>query len=258
MQKITPYNELNEVIELLSEKVSDVLSENLIGLYLTGSLSYGDFVLGRSDLDFQAVVKRQLSHEELGQVEQLHIDIENAHPEWRGRIEGSYLPVKFLDETHPPVVPRSWWGDGKFHAEVLYDNQWIINQYHLYNHGVALSGPDYMTLAKPIDIVEVQKACAKDLFQEWEPKIRDLEWFDDPHYQSYLVLNLCRILHTIMNSEAASKRVSAESVQKKYPEWKNLIEEAENWEFGMEMKRREDVIAFIRFAIEKVEEKNLI
>lgn len=258
MQKITPYEELNKVIELLSERVSSVLGENLIGLYLTGSLSYGDFVLERSDLDFQVVVKCQLSDEERDNVAQLHHSIENTYPAWAGRIEGSYVPVEFLNEILPPTPPRSWWGDGKFHAEVLYDNQWIINQYHLYNHGVAISGPDYKTLTNPVDIEEVQKACARDLFQEWEPKIKDLKWLHDPHHQSYFVLNLCRILHTIMNRAAASKRVSAESVKKEYPEWKSLIEEAENWKFGMEMNKREEAIAFAQFVIEKVKQKNFI
>ncbi len=258
MQKITPYEKLNEVIEFFSKKIEEILGENLVGLYLTGSLSYGDFVLERSDLDLQAITKRSLLPEELEQVKQLHLDIENAHPEWAGRIECSYLPVGLMDEVLPPKTPRPWWGHGEFYSEAPYGNEWIINQYQLYNHGIPLSGPDFKTLIRPIDIVEVQKACARDLFQEWEPKINDLEWFNDPHYQSYFVLNLCRILHAIINNEAVSKKVSAEGIKKEYPEWKDLIEEAENWKFGMEMNRKEEAIAFIGFVIEKVKERNLI
>jgi len=258
MQKITASEELNKLLECFSEKVSSVLGDNLVGLYLTGSLSYGDFVLDRSDVDFQAVVNRQLSDLELNQIEGLHQDIEDSHPEWAGRIEGSYLPMGLVNEIPPPVTPRPWWGEGRFYPSVVYTNQWIINQYHLYNHGIPLLGPEYKTFAKPIAIEEVQKACAQDLFHEWEPKIKDIEWLSDPHYQSYFVLNLCRILHTIIQGEAASKRVSAEAIKKEYPEWKNVIEEAENWKVGMEMNRREEAVAFARFVIEKVKEKSLI
>jgi hypothetical protein len=34
--------------------------------------------------------------------------------------------------------------------------------------------------------------------------------------------------------------------------------EAENWKFGMEMKRSDEVIAFIKFAIEKVNETGIL
>jgi hypothetical protein len=37
-----------------------------------------------------------------------------------------------------------------------------------------------------------------------------------------------------------------------YPQWEDLIEEAEQWKYGMEMKRNDEVIAFIKFSVEKV------
>jgi hypothetical protein len=37
-----------------------------------------------------------------------------------------------------------------------------------------------------------------------------------------------------------------------------LIEEAERWAYGGEMKRQADAVAFLRFAVERVNEKKLL
>ncbi len=118
-------------------------------------------------------------------------------------------------------------------------------------------GPDFKTLVKPIAITDVQRASIRDLFKEWEPKVNDKKWLQNSHYQSYLVLNLCRILCTVMSGQAGSKSVSAAWAKKAYPEWKDLIEKAEGWEYGKEMNRQRDTIKFIKFTISKVKEKNV-
>lgn len=258
IKKLTPYRDINDIIVLFLKGLKKILGNNLVGLYLTGSLSYGDFVRERSDLDLQAIVKEPLSRKDLESVKNLHIKIENKYKKWAKRIECSYLPVNLLHEILPPKIPRPWWGAGVFYPEAPYGNEWIINQYQLYNHGIALFGPDFKTLTKPIDIKEIQKACVRDLFQEWEPKIRDSDWLENSHYQSYLVLNLCRILYTVICGDIGSKKISANWVKSKYPEWKNLIETAEKWHYGIEMKEKEKVIELIKFTIDKAKDQNIL
>jgi Aminoglycoside adenylyltransferase, C-terminal domain len=96
------------------------------------------------------------------------------------------------------------------YAEAPAVNEWIINHYLLSRHGIALEGPDVNELIPPIDIQNVRQASARDLFQEWVPKIYDSAWLSNSHYQSYLVLNLCRILHTVIQGEPRSKKVAGQ------------------------------------------------
>ena len=139
-----------------------------------------------------------------------------------------------------------------------YGNEWIINNYLLYQYGVPLIGQDFKKLTTPIDILEVQKACVRDLFQEWEPKITDLEWLDNSHYQSYLVLNLCRILYTVMEKSAGTKKVSAEWAKNKFGlPWGKLISDAQAWKYGKEMLSRNETIDFIKFTIDKVKQTKI-
>jgi hypothetical protein len=117
-----------------------------------------------------------------------------------------------------------------------------------------LIGPDFKTLVKPIDISDVRDACIRDLFQEWEPKINDPIYLKNSYYQSYVVLNMCRILYTVICHSTASKKVSSSWVKSEFGlYWNNLIQTAENYSGG-EMNLQEEVIEFIKFVVNKVKE----
>lgn len=257
MSNVTPYPVINTLLTECAEGLKRLLGEKLVGLYLTGSLAYGDFVPERSDIDLQAVVRSPLAADELKCVERLHKQIEARCPQWADRVECSYVPLALMRELTPPATPRPWWGFGSWYAEAPAGNEWIINHYLLSRHGIVLEGPDFNELIPPIDIHLVRQASAKDLFQEWVPKTNDSAWLSNSHYQSYLVLNLCRILNTVIHGEPSSKKVAGQWVKAKYPEWKNLIEEAERWAYGAEMKRQAEAIAFLRFVVDRVNETKL-
>jgi len=258
MKDATPYPAINALLCEWVEGVKRLLGKKVIGLYLSGSLAYGDFVPERSDIDLQAVVQNAVTQEELRSLELLHRHIEARSPEWADRIECSYVPLALMRELTPPATPRPWWGFGTLYAEAPAGNEWIINHYLLSQHGIALEGPDFSELIPAIDIDDVRRACARDLFQEWVPKIDDAEWLSNSHYQSYLVLNLCRILHTVMRGKPSSKKLAAEWANAEYPQWKSLIEQAESWAYGDKMERQADAVAFLRFAVERVNETKLL
>ena len=257
MNDVTPYSAINTVLTEWVEGLKRLLGKKIVGLYLSGSLAYGDFVVDRSDIDLQAVVRRPLTTDELRSVEQLHRQIEERCPQWARRIECSYVPLELMRELTPPATPRPWWGFGTFYVEAPAGNEWIINHYLLSKHGIALEGPDFKELIPPIDVDSVRQASARDLFQEWVPKIGDAEWLSNSHYQSYLVLNLCRILRTVIHGEPGSKKVAGKWTKATYPQWKSLIEEAEGWAYGDTMNRQADAVAFLRFAIERVNKTKL-
>ena len=258
MNDVTPYPTINTMLTEWAEGLKRLLGKGIVGLYLSGSLAYGDFVPGRSDIDLQAVVRNPLTEDQLRSVEQLHKELERRYPEWADRIECSYVPLELMRELTPPVKARPWWGFGTFYAEAPAGSEWIINHYLLSKYGIALEGPDFNDLIPPIDIYAVRQASARDLFQEWVPKIDDTAWLSNSHYQSYLVLNLCRILHTVNLGQPSSKKVAAEWVTAKYPQWKDLIEEAERWAYGDEMRRQADTVAFLRFAVNQVNESKVL
>jgi hypothetical protein len=65
-------------------------------------------------------------------------------------------------------------------------------------------------------------------------------------------------MSTVLQGDAGSKKAAGAWVKAAYPQWKGLIEEADGWGHGAEMNRVEDVIAFIKFAVEKVNQTDLL
>ncbi len=254
VQKIyKPKNDVNEVLHALKEGAIRILGKNLVGFYLTGSLSYGDFNPKSSDIDLLTVLNKPASQEALQALKQLHLQVEENHKKWAKRIECSYIPLDMLHSVQTPETARPYIGEGIFYAEAPYGNEWIINQYLLYKHGIPLIGPDFKTLVKPIDILDVREACIRDLFEEWQPKMNDPTFLNNSHYQSYIVLNLCRILYTVICHSTASKKACAAWVKSEFgPDWDNLIQTAENWHYGIEMNLQKETIEFIKFVVNQV------
>jgi predicted nucleotidyltransferase len=250
--KPTPYEDINKILEFVSHHISKIFGKKLIGIYLFGSLTYGDFNTESSDIDLEVILKDTISNIELDLIEKIHDQIKLKHLKWAKRVEISYTPISMLSDVLPPSQPRPYFGEGIFYPAANYGNEWIINNYLLYQYGFPLIGPDFKTLIASIDIEQVKQAAAKDLFTEWEPKLNDSTWLNNSHYQSYLVLNLCRILYTTPSSSIGSKKVSASWTKNYFPQWKKLIQTAEDWRYGLEMNRKQETINFLKFSLKEV------
>jgi hypothetical protein len=156
--------------------------------------------------------------------------------------------MEMLKEQEPPKESRPYYGE-IFYDKAAYGNEWLINNYLLYYYGITIYGPAFKTLIKePITIKKVQDACINDFYKEWMPKMNDHEWLSNSHYQSYLVLNVCRILYTINRAELANKQKSSDWVKRKYKRWEELINKAEEWNYGKTMDKENEVKDFLQFA----------
>ena len=128
IKKITQFRDIDEVLFFLAQGVKGIFGDGLVGLYLTGSLSYGDFEEGRSDIDLAVVLKKPATPKQIAAIKQLHLETEKKFPKWGKRIECSYVPLGMLKETLPPKAPRPYVGNGIFHPQELYGNEWFINK----------------------------------------------------------------------------------------------------------------------------------
>lgn len=248
----TPYPDINRLLGHFIEAVRATFPANLTGIYLTGSLTYDDFVPGRSDIDLLVVLKQAASSEETSVIDGLLKAIAVRFPDWVNRLECSFIPAKWLMLTQPPETPRPYIGQGKLYPYAQYGNEWIINSWLLYEHGVTLVGTPFKNLRPPVSLTDVQTACRHDFIKEWLPKLNEPQSLDDPHIQSYIILNLCRILCAVLDGRIASKTPSAFWVRITFPAWSGLIETAQQWSYGERMPYAEDTQAFIRFAAGKL------
>jgi len=254
LDTLTPYKDINAILQFFTSGVISIFKENLVGIYLTGSLSYDAFHYDRSDIDLTVILKIPISSTELEAIKNFHKQNETKFNKWAKRLECTYTPIEMLPSILPPEKPRPWYwgGEGILYEEAPYGNEWIINNYLLYNYAIPLVGPNFKELTNPIDIEEVQKACVRDLFTEWEPKIVNKDWFKDSHNESYFIMNLCRILYTVMCKSASSKDTATLWVKNNYGAWADLIKSADQWHEGIKLDDREKTIEFLDFIIDQI------
>lgn len=258
--KLTPYEDVNEILDILREGLMDILGNSLVGLYLTGSLSYGDFDRGSSDIDFLAVLMGPLSEDQLREIEKLHSKIGKEYPEWQKRIEGSYITQEMLSGTKPPTQSRPYVNAGKI-WHFVYGYEWILNLHSLYESGITLFGPDPKDIISPIKIEDVRVASQKNLLNEWQTKLEDptpfkSDDYNSSHLQAYAVLTMCRILYTANNKDVVSKKVAATWTKNTYgKQWRSLIEKAENWKHGKKLNLEGEIKKFIKFVVKEIASK---
>ena len=105
---------------------------------------------------------------------------------------------------------------------------------------------------EPLSIEKIQNKCINEFYKKWAPKINNHGTISS-HYQSYIVLHICRILCTLYKFELVERRGANDWVKNNLSEWKEIIEEAEKWKYTKKMDKEKDVIKFIEFAEKEME-----
>ncbi len=246
----TPRGEVDKVLRVLADGLEAIFDAQLVGLYLTGSLSYGGFHPGSSDIDLLAVLQRPVTSEQRTALVGLHDRIAAQQPCWATRLEISYLPIELLASIEPPAQPRPYYNGGRlWDPDPRYGQEWTLNLFALRRCGIALRGPAPADVFPDVSVAAMRAASLRSLREEWEPLLDKPAPLDDPHQQAYMVLTLCRILHTVRHDDVASKRDAAEWVRHAHPQWAQLVRRAEAWEHGRAFGVADELLAFLRFVI---------
>jgi hypothetical protein len=239
------------VIRALQRGIPRVLGDTLVGLYLTGSLSYGGFDPASSDIDFLALCRRRPCADQIAALSDLHQDIAGQAPRWAKRIEGSYIWESMLSSLEPPGEQRPYVNGGSMWVpEPRYGQEWTMNLFVLHERGVALVGPPAAEVFPRVSMQQMRQASLRSLHEEWEPLLANDAPLDDPHYQAYVTLTLCRILHTQQVNGVASKRDAAQWVKDTYGKAiRRTVERAEQWEVGLPLDIKREILDLLRFTL---------
>ncbi len=259
MRNPTPYKYINAIAALFTNELKEIFGTQLAGFYLTGSLTYGGFYRPGSDLDFIVVLKKSLSDGQRKKIKAMHAEVEKLYPEWEKWIEVPYLLQNLFRSAEPPKIPQPSFNAGElWEPDPIYDDCWLVDIYALREYGVALVGPEPKSLIPPIKMEDVRKVSSKDLHNRWKKKVDSPEPFGNGKHwsveliQAYSVLTMCRKLYRAKNDGPDSKRISSKWAKENYPEWKDLIEKAENWHTGQPMDAGDEILDFIRFTLKAV------
>lgn len=245
----TPYEDVNALLGLLLTKVQAILGSQLVGLYLYGSLSLGDFDPQSSDVDFLAVTEEELPEEQLEQLRVMHENIAASGLRYARRLEGSYILREALRRYDPnnarhPTIGVDW----AFHVEDHGAN-WVIERSIVREHGVIVLGPSPQTLIDPISTRELRAAVCAQLTNFWQTQPEEPAWLRPRDYQAFAVFTLCRALYALRQGVVSSKPQAAAWALSAYPRWKPTIERALSWRSQHEEDNLTETMAFLREAL---------
>ncbi|HSH79506.1 MAG TPA: nucleotidyltransferase domain-containing protein, partial [Herpetosiphonaceae bacterium] len=157
----TPYPDVNAVIHEILSGARAVLAEDLVGMYLVGSLAAGDFDPENSDLDFIIATAHELSDETFTALAEMHARIAAGSSKWAREIEGSYIPRHALRRYDPANArhPHIFRGEAESRLFMMqHAGDWIIQLHVLREHGVVVVGPSPRTLVDPVQPDDLRQA----------------------------------------------------------------------------------------------------
>jgi Domain of unknown function (DUF4111) len=211
MNKISPtsYPELNAVLQDLVGSVQEILNSNFIGAYLQGSFAVGDFDI-HSDVDFIIVTKTEPTDDQVHALQVMHERVYNFASPWAQHLEGSYFPEEVL--RHPSRRgEKLWYLDNGSCLLIKADHcntivvRWVVRE-----KGVTLAGPPPDTLIGPMPVAMLRAEIMKTITGWGQEFIDNPDPFNNHFYQTYIVLNFCRMLHDLYTGYPGSKRAGAE------------------------------------------------
>ncbi len=222
---ITPHVEINDLLDDLLAQIQISLEQKLVGVYLYGSLVWGDFDQGSSDIDLLVATAADIDDQEFSDLHQMQLDIVDKYPYWNGRIEIAYLSTDALQtfKSRPSKIAVISPGE-PFHFKET-DKGWLMNWYMVQEQGRTLFGPAPTTLIDPISKQEFIQTV-KEHVAGWG------EWIYDSRArpsQAYAIITMCRALYTCNHGVQVSKRKAAEWAAQELPEWSGLINNALLW-----------------------------
>jgi hypothetical protein len=222
----TPYPDLNRVLQDLVDSVQEILNHNFVGAYLQGSFAVGDFDI-HSDVDFIVVTEADLSDDQVSALQGMHERVYDLDIEWAQHLEGSYFPGEILRHYSRRGQPL-WYLDHGSRSLVQSDHcntivvRWVVRE-----NGVTLAGPPPATLVDPIPVAELRREIVDTLTGWGQEIMAEPHRYNNRFYQSFIVLNYCRMLHDLHTGFPGSKRVGAEWAKANLePSWGGLIDRA--------------------------------
>lgn len=220
-----------ELLETLLTGVHAALGENLVGLYLRGSLAMGGFDPATSDVDFFAITERPLSAEEFAALAALHEELSRLPNPYGDQLEGQYIDRDAAWRYEPGQRIPAIYRNGALEWSEPGAN-WIIERWVVRERGATLFGPDPGALLASVSADDLRAAARSRLrdWGDWANQPDDPDWQLHRGHKAYVVETMCRALHTLATGEAQTKQQAVAWALATLPEpWRATVERSQAW-----------------------------
>jgi hypothetical protein len=140
----------------------------------------------------------------------MHQHIYNLGTNWAQHLEGSYFPKNILRD-YSKRGEKLWYLDNGSHILIKAAHcNTIVVRWVLRGNGIILAGPTAESLIDPIPVEMLRTEILETITGWGHEIISHPEQFNNRFYQTYIVLNFCRMLHDLHMGYPGSKRAGAD------------------------------------------------
>jgi predicted nucleotidyltransferase len=263
-----PYPELHGVLDVFTTELSAELADNLIGIYMLGSLAVGDFDAD-SDVDFLVVTRTEITESVSKRLQAIQekiyaMDCYPAH-----HLEGSFITLDDLNDASVVGKKELYYFDNGWTdiEKSVHDNQWHV-RWILRERGVTLIGPkpvEFVNLVPDEALRSEMKNAMLERMKEFEESLDQPRCYSNSRFgQPHAVLTFCRMLQTLQTGSVASKKAAAGWAKGVVDaRWHKVIDDAlierEGVRFMVKIKQRaeqsvlDESLAFMRDVVSMVD-----
>lgn len=217
-----------EVKELMAQYVSRLqeilLDEELVGVYVYGSVALGAFCYATSDIDFITVTSKRMEEDMQFQIKKLHKTL-SKHKLGK-RMDGMYISVADLGKRNEEIEEYMYCANGKINI-----GHWDINAvtwWTLKNQGITVTGLEAKELPFHPSWSDVQRTMKYNVEKYWSEKISRPYLFLSGEWVESTIVTMGRIVVTLEQKRIVSKDEGLQYMMRSSSEkWKPLF-----WEVG--------------------------
>lgn len=211
------------------ESLMDEAAPGLLeGLYLHGSLGFGEWYDGPSDIDYVAVLARPSDDGVVDVLRDVHARVAETFP--RPPFDGFHLTWEDLARPSYACPDLPCTQAGYFHEEARLDVH-PVTWHELARHGITVRGPALETVEIWTDALALRKYTRDNLRGYWQPEVEMLRQFPDeagkPDIVAWFVLGTSRLHHLLacdrLTSKTGAGRYALEAFDVR---WRRIVTEA--------------------------------
>lgn len=220
--------QVEQVTGLFLSLVDEALPGLVEGLYLHGSLGFGEWYDGRSDIDYVAVLAERPTPETVDALRGVHDEVATTFQ--RPPFDGFHLT--WDDLARPsyscPDVPCTQ--GGLFHEEARLDVH-PVTWHELARHGVTVRGPALSEVEIWTDEAALRSYTRENLASYWREEADALARFPGEAGRSetvaWCVLGVSRLHHLLATGALTSKTGAGRYALARFGEgWRSVVTEA--------------------------------
>ncbi len=212
-KRYTEYPALDALFTQHADMLQAALGDSFVGYYLQGSLAVGGFDQ-TSDVDFVVVTRNNLNERDTEQVQAVHDKIYRLETKYAKHLEYSFFPLAILRKLSSPFDEQGanpnneklWYFDnGSETIEKADHDNTLVVRWTLHNCGITIAGPPIKSITIPVAPDDLRREILNTMMGWGRIIFENTDATNNRFYQSYLVLNYCRMLHNLHTGTIDSK-----------------------------------------------------